>query len=111
MSKLDNHQYTTALWEEHTDLEKKHEKQISRLAETDKPIKGVSSITRYVYLPYDTEDHHGSLDRYFNKNKFAGFLGEKGIAELMKLSTLYSNPDEERRDGILRGRGVYATGI
>ena len=106
MSTIDNHQYATALWKRHTDLEVEHKKLISRLEGPNKPIEGASSITKYVYLPYDKKNDAGSLDRYFNKNKFAGFLGEKGIAELMELTALYSNPDEERRDGVLRG-AVY----
>ena len=106
MSTLENPEYTTDLWKRHTDLEVEHKKLISRLEGPNKPIEGASSITKYVYLPYDTEDHPGSLARYFNTNKFVGFLGKKDPAELMEVTKLYSNPEEVRGDGVLRG-AVY----
>ena len=74
MSTIDDPQYTTELWKEHTNLEVTHKKLILRLADTNKPIEGVSSITRYVYLPYDKTNDTGSLDRYFNKDKFDDFF-------------------------------------
>ena len=106
MLTLENPQYTTELWKKHTDLEKEHKELISHLEGPNKPIEGVSPITKYVYLPYDTDDHHGSLNRYFNKNKFVGFLDKKDPAELMEVTKLYSNPKEVRDDGVLRG-AVY----